>query len=391
MRVHNADLYLDILHNADWTPSANCVEPTPSMTKLHEARLTLAAMPGRKGGSSPRQTSTSFLPPVTALSKRQIEEELVVTERTIRQRDAFQQKQRIREDEVRTRLEASMQETQKRAKERALAREAEFDSRCKTFCDDNRTIIDEVNSVIHEESQWLNRKRERLFAEWTAQVFQPMQDHIDEQLATMSHDDVVVKRRYMFQAFLDEANRKRGGVFRDIIIASDYDPLSMAKEATMSYRKAPATTDPTENRFDREAGDPTLRALKEMRGGDGLDERTRTTSIASLMASRRGPGVGTLGLGAPREASLPVRMWSCIDVTPYGRYAADEIKVEGDSPQRSPKRQGHKQQRQHPAALSHVVMDHYSVPTGVDGSKLLSVEMQARGKKVFDKPQSNVF
>lgn len=350
------------------------------MKKLHDARLYAASLPGRKAhkgqGSpdgSPSRTRGS-LPTITAMSKQRVEEELAVTERTIRQREVFFQKQQIREEEVRQRLEQSMKDTQKRTKERAIARDAEFEERCYTFCERNRVLIDEINEVMNEDENWKQRKRERLYAEWTAQVFNPMQAQIDEQLESMSHDDIVQKRRYMFQCFLDESNRKRGGVFRDIIIASDYDPLTMAKEATISYEKARDVEDPTKNRFTRERGDPTLKALKAMSAND----MTATPSDTGVRAA----GGGILGLGAPREASLPVRLWDHIEITPYGRYTHEKKRSPGSSV--SPRRS---------AALhqSSVTMDHYRVPTGAEGSKLLAIEMQCRGKKVYEKPVTSIF
>ncbi|CUG93618.1 Hypothetical protein, putative [Bodo saltans] len=384
IKVHNADLFLDVLQNSDWTPSPNCTDPTLAMKKLHEARHYAASQPGQGGGAAQSPMRQRRLPEITTMSSVKIQEELASTERANRQRDTFIQKQLVREEETKVRLEQSMRETQRRAKEKTLQREREFEERCEEFCDANATIIDDINTIVCEDDAWVQRKRERLYAEWTAQVFQPMQAQIDSQLSNMSHADIAEKRRYMFQCFLDESNRKRGGVFRDIIMECDYDPLTMAREATLTYRAVPVTEDPVKDRFTREGGNKTLRALRDLSstsGGAANESRSGGSSGGSVSGDGVGTvrvigGYGSLGVGAPREATLPVTMWSNVDVTPYGRYHADGKVAKQVKPKFN---------------ASAVVMDHYKVPTREEGTQLLNTEMPSKGKRVYDKPLTNVF
>jgi hypothetical protein len=377
IKVHNADLYLDVLQNSDWTPSANCSEPTPAMLKLLEARNYAASQPGRQraGGAHAASPTRQRLPDITSMNAAKVREELAATERANRQRDAFIQKQLVREVETKVRLEQSMRDTQRRARDRAVQHEKAFEERCESFCEANATIIDEINAVVGEDDAWLQRKRERLYAEWTEQVFQPMQSQIDAQLSKMSHADIAEKRRFMFQCFLDESNRKRGGVFRDIIMECDYDPLTMAKESTLTYRKVPVAEDPVKDRFTREGGNKTLRALRELSSSE--ESGGITGGLASSSNVRlSGGGYGSLGVGAPREASLPVTLWNHVDITPFGRYHADGRIAK---------------QRKPMFNASRVVMDHYKVPTKQEEVQLLSTELPSKGKRVFDKPMTNVF
>jgi hypothetical protein len=314
------------------------------------------------------------LPEITTMSTAKILEELAATERANRQRDTFIQKQFVREEETKVRLEQSMRETQRRAKEKTIQRERDFEERCEEFCEANATIIDDINAIVCEDDAWVQRKRERLYAEWTEQVFQPMQAQIDAQLSNMSHADIAEKRRYMFQCFLDESNRKRGGVFRDIIMECDYDPMTMAREATLTYRSVPVTDDPVKDRFTREGGNKTLRALRDISatGGDEGGSNLASSSGGVRVVG----GYGSLGVGAPRDATLPVTMWSKVDVTPYGRYHADGKIAKQQKPKFN---------------ASAVVMDHYKVPSKEEGTKLLNTEMPSKGKRVYDRPLTNVF
>lgn len=341
------------------------------MKKLLEARNYAASQPGQAGGAA--SPLRQRLPDITTMSNAKIHQELIATERANRQRDAFIQKQIVREEETKVRLEQSMRDTQRRAKERATIRESEFDARCEEFCDANAAIIGEINAIVGEDDAWLQRKRERLFAEWTEQVFVPMQSQIDDQLSAMTHADIAEKRRYMFQCFLDESNRKRGGVFRDIIMECDYDPLTMARESTLTYHKVPMADDPVKDRCTREAGNKTLRALREV---SSSIHGAPSSSGASLEGVPVVGGYGSLGVGAPREASLPVSMWSRVDVTPYGRYHADGRIAKQQKPMFN---------------ASRIVMDHYQIPTKEEGVQLLSTELPSKGKRVFEKPLTNVF
>lgn len=384
IKVHNGDLYLECLQCADWTPSDNCSSPTETMKRLHQARHELASQhsPGRQRAppGSPKKLQKAVLPVTQIHSQRKLEEELAAVERTLRQREAFLEKQRTREVQTRERLERSMYDTQKRAKERALQREKDFEERCASFCDTNTHLVEHVTDVLDDERKVQQRKKERLYATWNQQVFEPAQRDIDRQLATMTHEDIAEKRRYMYQCYLDEANRKKGGVFRDIIMEADYDPLTMRKEATLTYPKISLAVDPTKNRSMRET------AAAEMSTGivvGSVGSLKRSTLLAGTSSSASASGgsrpTALLSSQQPtqREQSLPVAMWNRIEVTPYGRYQSS---AEGPEPIRKPN-----------FNKSSVVTDHYHVPTGAAGSEILKKEHDLRGKRVFEKPASNVF
>ena len=372
MKVHNPDLFVEVMQSADWSPSANIVPMSNSMLKLHEIQSQLAAQNsphrGGRGTSKSRGGSPVKLAGTSDAEYRAMttEQRLQATERALRQREAFVEKQKSRETEVRNRLEQSMKATQRAAADRAAVREKDFEARSAKFAAENSSIIRELEGVIRDDEIWKQRKKERLYQEWSDSVFQVIQSDIASKIDAMTHLDVASKRRQMFQSFLDESNRKKGGLFRDIIIESDYDPLTDQRAAAVKYKTVSHASDPCKNRFTRESVDGETAALVET---------MNTLSSNSGLATATSSG-GMMAKSISREVALPVTMWDKIGVTVYGRY--------GDEPLTTIAKPNFNK--------SSVKVDHYDVPTGDAGKQLLSHEQNLKGKKVFPKlSESNVF
>ena len=266
MKVHNGDLYVECMQAADWSNT-----------------------PEKRREVSPAS--------VAAEAKAQKAAKVAV-----KQREAFMEKQTVREHEFKQRFEVAKKEAERRAHEKAMLREKEFEARFQNFASDNSTLAKEVEGAILADEAWRQRKRERLFDEWSMNIFQPMQDQINASLLKATDEEIEHKRRTMFQAFLDESNKKANGLFRDIIIESDYDPLQQAKDATLRYTKASVAKDPTKNRSAREQGDGMVQYL-----------------LASSKP-REAP--------AERRLFVPVEMWGDMTATPWGRYSGDEATVD---------------------------------------------------------------
>jgi hypothetical protein len=371
MKVHNADLFVEVMQSADWSPSTNVIQASDAQVKLRDMQQQLAsqssphrARPGAGRGVSPVKLPGTTDAEYAAMS---VQQRLQATERALRQREAFIEKQRSRENEVRQRLDQSMRATQRAASDRAIARERDFEARSAKFAVENSEIIRELAGIVREDDIWRQRRKERLYQEWTDNVFNAVQDHISETINSMSHLDVASRRREMFQAFLDESNRKKGGLFRDIIIESDYDPLADQRSAAVKYKPVSHAEDPCKNRFTRENADGETRTLLKT---------MNTLSNGALTGSGAPQSTGMMSRSIAREVALPVTMWDKIDVTPFGRY--------GDEPLTTVTKPSFNK--------STVKVDHYNVPSGAEGRKLLIEEQNHKGKKTFPKlSESNVF
>lgn len=305
IRVHNADLWKDVMESADWSDGPQGPRAAPTGAPRDAARL-------------------------------------ATFERQAKQREAFLQKQSVREHEVQQRFEVVKRETERRAKERGLQKELEFEERFSTFKHNNETLVQEVDGAIKADVAWRQRKKERLFNEWTNKIFEPMQADIQQKLSSLSREDIEGKRRHMLQCFLDESNRKANGLFRDIIIESDYDPLAQAQGATLKFKAPNVADDPTKNRATREMGDRLASGLTAF--------------------SRGGPEPPK-----PSKNAVPVTMWNRMEATPYGRYSDEPDSMTVKKPD---------------FLKSAVVMSHFDVPTGSGGARLVREENSLRGKKM---------
>jgi hypothetical protein len=307
IKVHNADWFVETMQSADWTPTGDGVSRAPKI-----------------------------VPKVKDRAKE---------EKAAQLREAFIEKQSVREKEFQMRFEVAKKEAERRLHERMLHRESLFDERFKTFVERNRTLIQEVDGAIKADVAWRQRKKERLYTEWSNNVFQPMQDQINEQLASIPDRAIEEVRRDMFQRFLEESNRKANGLFRDIIIESDYDPLADSKSAVLRYKKASMADDPTKNRATRELGDRMASGLLKLAPED---ERAKL-----------------------QRGDVPVEMWDRMHATPHGRY--NDVTDGPTKPKFN---------------ASNVVLDHFNVPRGEAGRAQVLSETKSKGKRVLPAPSS---
>jgi len=352
-KVHNGDLYLDLLQNADWSSSANIVNPSAAKLRLEavERQIQELSCDGAKSLSPKRCASPNkkkkekFIP---------VSDRLETAERKLRQTEIFLEKQRAREMEMKRNLDAYLKDIHRRNAERIAHRDKDFEGRYGRFMATNQQVIRDVTAIVQENEQVAARRKERLYQDWMEQVFLPTQREIDDKLDSMTASDITAKRRQMFQSFLDESNKKPTGLYRDIIMECDYDPLATCKEATMRYGRVAVTADPTQSYNAREKA--MLATIP------GFPEKHFTAT-------------STMKPCEERDKHLPVQKWTkpLLHDTPYGRY--------GELPTvTKPKYNSSK-----------VHMDHFNVLKGHDAHAEIHVETNVRGKRVFPQNPSAVF
>jgi len=160
------------------------------------------------------------------------------------------------------------------------------------------------------------RKAEALCREWHDKVFDRVNRQVSRQLAKVSSHDIAVRRRKLYEQFLVAANSKEAGLFRDIIIESEYDPL-VAREYTIKYHVS-TDDDPVKleiNKYQRE---------QQTLPGE-FKEKTE--------------------LG---RATLKTTMWDKLEATPYGRFNKMMAASKKD----------------HGTFQAHIQMDHYAFERG---------------------------
>jgi len=159
-------------------------------------------------------------------------------------------------------------------------------------------------------------------------VYDTIQSQISSQLAQLRTQDITARRSQLMEDYIRTSNQKRYGLYRDIIIESEYDP-HLAHATLLKYQMS-------------DKDDPLKAELNQ------IEEGMRTKQKRPL-----------------GRATLPTEMWSNLTSTPYGRF--DRI-----LPPPEPMNPGE------PIQFSRVPFDHYNIPTG---SEILNRELP-RGKRI---------
>lgn len=201
-----------------------------------------------------------------------------------RERARAELREKYEEDQARIQRALRMQrEQQLRREEEAFARlynevvmeEEDFVSLVAEYC-----ALDDQNRL---------RKQESLCREWHEKVFDKVQRQISKQLGGMSTREIEERRRKLYDQFLAAANSKESGLFRDIIIENEYDPM-IAHAHTIKY--APQTgSDPVK-----------LELNKAAREAQAIPGEFKPKA--------------ELG-----RTTLKTTLWDKLDATPYGRFS----------------------------------------------------------------------
>eukprot|EP00302_Diacronema_sp_CCMP2436_P037035 CAMPEP_0180040572 /NCGR_PEP_ID=MMETSP0984-20121128/33560_1 /TAXON_ID=483367 /ORGANISM="non described non described, Strain CCMP 2436" /LENGTH=337 /DNA_ID=CAMNT_0021967879 /DNA_START=21 /DNA_END=1033 /DNA_ORIENTATION=- len=184
------------------------------------------------------------------------------------------------------------------------------------------------------------RKQEALCRDWHEKVFNKVQRQIGKQLKSTSSHEIAERRRKLYDQFLAAANSKESGLFRDIIIESEYDPM-IAHKYTIKY-KSHVENDPVKLEVNKAA-----RESQEL-PGEFMEK---------------------VQLG---RATLKVTMWDKLEATPYGRFN----KMMGST------------KVDHGTFKANLQMDHYAFPRG----KEVTDEEFPKGKRTYPdwKPGKNL-
>ncbi|OQR94625.1 phosphatase PTC7 family protein [Achlya hypogyna] len=165
--------------------------------------------------------------------------------------------------------------------------------------DEGKALAAELEErlVLKEESE--KRQKQRLYDEWTEKVYNRLNHPINDKVRAMDAKQLNQHKQEAYQRFLDAANKK-GCLFRDIIIESDYDPLH-----DHTYIKQVARVD-----------DPSLRVLKNRESEEAIANEGRHITTDSMDAARV-PGT-VLG----RADNLDTKLWAAgtFESTPYGYF-----------------------------------------------------------------------
>ena len=87
-------------------------------------------------------------------------------------------------------------------------------------------FIQDVEAFMHAQARNEVRKREALHKQWDEAVYQKVQAEINAHLDKRNINDISAKRYALMDEYVRVSNSKAYGLFRDIIIPEEYDPMT---------------------------------------------------------------------------------------------------------------------------------------------------------------------
>ena len=231
-------------------------------------------------------------------------------------RQALLEKQRLNQERVMQRLR------EKQAAD-AARQDREYAERQARIRSGEAGIVSDVGTFLSLKAEDAQRKKEKLHAEWTEEIFAPIQAQIDREVVRRARtaEGLGARWRAVQDQYLETSERKEFGLFRDIIIESEYDPL-VNHARSVRYRRA-------------HLKDPVKLELNK------FEEERRAI-----------PGETYAKQQLCKETLTPL-LWDKLDATPYGRFSKMMAVSSGA-------------QSDEKSALlaSKIPMDHYGFPTG---------------------------
>ncbi|ETW08263.1 hypothetical protein, variant 1 [Aphanomyces invadans] len=209
-------------------------------------------------------------------------------------------------------------------------REANF-VKLRRDIDEGKSLAQELEERLLIKEETAKRQKQRLYEEWSEKVYNKINGPINERVKAMDSKALNLHKQEAYQHFLDTANKK-GCLFRDIIIESEYDPLHENKAIQHCTR----------------VDDPCCRVIKHREEEDAIANEGKKVLDDSM--EPHGNGV-TLVLG--RCDNLDTKLWASgiFEATPYGYFnkmMASTISAESSK-----------------TYESRVKFDHYDIEKGV--------------------------
>jgi len=169
--------------------------------------------------------------------------------------------------------------------------EADFNARWEAVCEGEFGIVGEVNEYLELREIESIRKKTALCKSWHNAIFDKIQVQVEKEVERRDRASEIASRwRQAKDEYISALEGKDKGLFRDIIIESEYDPLELCGRSV---------------KYDgRGMKDPLKVCLPEAKQDEVLP----------------GEHKPELRPAAAHDGRLPVGKWSHLEATPYGHY-----------------------------------------------------------------------
>lgn len=174
--------------------------------------------------------------------------------------------------------------------------EADFHRAWEQFYSEQNGAVADIERMLRLKDMEFVRRANATNKAWHEDVFEPIQEQIDLALRKReARGSYNTRWRHAQDDYLRTLKKKDAGIFRDIVIEEEYDPLeNAAARITYSSKKA--------NRKD---------PLKTELRSHKLEARMVPGSTAAMLAEKQ---------ESAKSERLDVKTWSCLDATPYGHF-----------------------------------------------------------------------
>ena len=315
IRVYHPTLFQDIVLCAIDNNNENILKKSQ---KLEKSKILDYSQYGNFGNLSPKSPNSTSSPPVSPNTLRiQSKNELM----------------KHRKDELNIRKQAYQEEKyllykrekeleQKKLKDKVIQKNKERDIKLANSINslmDEKPFVNSIDQLLSRHEAELDRKKHAQYTEWSNKVYDTIQYQIQNKLSKVTTDEIERRKNEQFDAFLAATNAKEG-LYRDIIIESDYDPF-VHKKDKLTYS--------TSN-----IRDPLKKPL--------IKEKEEIDFRKTLFVDE--PHRVSAGPQKNGRETLDLKYWGVVESTPYGHYS-------------------HEMPRKDETAKSSVVFDHYNIDT----------------------------
>lgn len=219
----------------------------------------------------------------------------------MRQRQRLQEKQ----DETHARVMRKLKESQAAV---AAQQEAQFQGAWEQFYTEQNGAVADIERMLRLKDMEAMRRASAHAKEWNEEVFERIQTQITRSLRKREADGTYNTRwRAAQDEYLRALSKKDAGVFRDIVIEEEYDPLDSAANGIKYSSTKVNLRDPCK-----------------------LELRTHEQESRMVPGSQANQAA-TATRPLCREC-LDVKLWPRLEATPYGHFNKVDLKARKATP-----------------------------------------------------------
>lgn len=247
-------------------------------------------------------------------------------------RHMIETKRRLRQKQHEIEMEKERRKVQRLRQQREKEREMRFVNKYNDLIREKEDFVDKhISRVIAVKRMTDERRRMKLHNEWTENVYEPLQTEISQKIENIDLEELSRRRRDIFEKYLQEGNRKSAGIFRDIIIETEYDPFEYSGP---QYRIKYGGTllDPVKKSIIRRKQEEDVQKSMSLflsRQNNRMANLGNVGLVTETMIDNREDDIGY------RRDALDVTLWGVVQDTNYGYFERMFNKADPTAPVKS--------------------------------------------------------